>query len=335
MDAPPVQYVRTSDGFDIAYAVSGDGEPLILLPPALSNIQLAWAHFPQWLEGFAARFRLIQYDMRGEGLSQRRLPAGTRVTDFVRDLEAVVDHLGVQGSLLWAGGSRCHHAIRYAHDHPEKVRGLILNTCAVTGWNSSRMNELPNENWDLFLRALAPFDLSGEARRKRVDDMRRCMIPEDWAMMMSCYRASDVEHELTQLRVPALVMHPRDWPSLPAEASIKVAALIPDSRFVLLEGESVYGDTAGGLRAIDEFVASLTLDKGSGDVSTPSSSEKLSARELEVLRLIAAGRSNARIAGELAISLSTVAKHVTSILSKTGTANRTEAATYAHHHHLV
>jgi NarL family two-component system response regulator LiaR len=49
-----------------------------------------------------------------------------------------------------------------------------------------------------------------------------------------------------------------------------------------------------------------------------------------VLRLVAAGKSNLQIADELVISLNTVQRHVSSILAKTGLANRTEAATYAH-----
>jgi DNA-binding CsgD family transcriptional regulator len=55
----------------------------------------------------------------------------------------------------------------------------------------------------------------------------------------------------------------------------------------------------------------------------------LSLREVEVLRLLAIGRSNRGIADTLCISLSTVATHVRNILSKTGSANRTEAAPYA------
>ncbi|MFQ6028889.1 MAG: response regulator transcription factor, partial [Dehalococcoidia bacterium] len=55
----------------------------------------------------------------------------------------------------------------------------------------------------------------------------------------------------------------------------------------------------------------------------------LTQREVEVLRLIALGRSNNDIAEELFISLRTVANHVTSILTKIGASNRTEAAIYA------
>ncbi|MEX2423105.1 MAG: AAA family ATPase [Acidimicrobiia bacterium] len=55
----------------------------------------------------------------------------------------------------------------------------------------------------------------------------------------------------------------------------------------------------------------------------------LTDRELEVLRLLAAGLSNKEIAGQLYISANTAANHVRSILMKTGTANRTQAAIYA------
>jgi DNA-binding CsgD family transcriptional regulator len=64
-------------------------------------------------------------------------------------------------------------------------------------------------------------------------------------------------------------------------------------------------------------------------LSGPSAPDELTAREAEVLRLIAIGRSNADIAAVLAISLNTVATHVRNILAKTGCANRTEAAAYA------
>ena len=58
-------------------------------------------------------------------------------------------------------------------------------------------------------------------------------------------------------------------------------------------------------------------------------------RELEVIRLMAVGKSNREIGQELVISLSTVAHHVTNILNKTGASNRTAAVAVAVHHGLV
>ena len=71
------------------------------------------------------------------------------------------------------------------------------------------------------------------------------------------------------------------------------------------------------------------------NLSGAGAPDELTAREAEVLRLIAIGRSNADIALALSISLNTVATHVRNILAKTGCANRTEAAAYAMRHGLA
>jgi DNA-binding NarL/FixJ family response regulator len=97
---------------------------------------------------------------------------------------------------------------------------------------------------------------------------------------------------------------------------------------VLLNGSSPTGDSSEFLRAIDDFAKELTA--GSGRRATDKSiAVQLSARELDVLRLIAAGRSNAQIADELVISQNTVIRHVSNIFAKTGAANRAQAAVYA------
>jgi DNA-binding CsgD family transcriptional regulator len=61
----------------------------------------------------------------------------------------------------------------------------------------------------------------------------------------------------------------------------------------------------------------------------------LSSREVQILGLIARGLSNREIGGNLSISEHTAANHIRSILRKTGCANRTQAASYAHRHGLV
>jgi DNA-binding CsgD family transcriptional regulator len=61
----------------------------------------------------------------------------------------------------------------------------------------------------------------------------------------------------------------------------------------------------------------------------------LTSREVEVLRLVAYGRSNREIAGELVISEHTVARHISNIFRKLGVASRSAATTFAHDHNLV
>ena len=90
-----------------------------------------------------------------------------------------------------------------------------------------------------------------------------------------------------------------------------------------------------GMRPLMEKVVSLQEKAESLPVEAPAYPDGLSQREVEVLRLIALGKSNPEIGKDLFISLNTVARHVSHIFSKTGAANRTEAATYAVRHELI
>jgi DNA-binding CsgD family transcriptional regulator len=129
---------------------------------------------------------------------------------------------------------------------------------------------------------------------------------------------------LSGLSIPLLIMHSRDYALATPEEGMKIAE-VSGGRFVLLDGDDPLGDVTQGMRALDAFLAEVDL----GQKPAPSSTDGLSSRELEVLRLIAAGRSNQQIGEELVISVNTVQRHVSNIFAKTGMANRTEAAGYA------
>jgi DNA-binding CsgD family transcriptional regulator len=101
-------------------------------------------------------------------------------------------------------------------------------------------------------------------------------------------------------------------------------------RALALLRESLESAREIGMRALEERAA-----RRLGELSGAGAPDDLTAREAEVLRLMAIGRSNADIAMALSISLNTVATHVRNILAKTGSANRTEAAAYAMRHGLA
>lgn len=90
---------------------------------------------------------------------------------------------------------------------------------------------------------------------------------------------------------------------------------------------------AGGALVLDEAISRrLTRRWRSGaDGTTPG----LTARETQVLRLIAQGLPNRQIASQLGLGLRTVESHVSSLLGKLGLTSRTEAALYAVSHHLA
>jgi DNA-binding NarL/FixJ family response regulator len=107
-----------------------------------------------------------------------------------------------------------------------------------------------------------------------------------------------------------------------------VAAAIPNARLIAIDGSNL-GDLDQGLRAIEEFLAGLPAKEDAPALRAGPHAGTLSAREVDVLKLIAAGKSNAQIADELVISQNTAIRHVSNIFAKIGAANRAEAAAYA------
>jgi pimeloyl-ACP methyl ester carboxylesterase/DNA-binding CsgD family transcriptional regulator len=338
MDAPPVQYA-SSDGISIAYSVSGSGQPFVFMPGAMSHLQLDWRldDIRAWCERLSDRFRLIRYDGRGQGMSTRGLSKNHTVDDYVRDLEIVADHLKLERFILMAGGA-CHIAVRYAHKHPERVAALIL----VGGWlsygagsSSSTIVALVRQDWDLFLYNFVPRSLPRDQAQIFYDILKQSSTPDDFEIGGQAMSASRIEDLLPEMTTPMLVLHPTsDETFLPVETSIKFAQLA-NAQLVLLEGNYRVPELESGLKAIEDFLASLPPGEPQPALPAGASPGSLSPREVEVLRLVAGGKSNQQIADALVISLFTVNRHVSNIYAKTRVANRAEAGAYANRHGLV
>lgn len=102
-----------------------------------------------------------------------------------------------------------------------------------------------------------------------------------------------------------------------------------DEKAVALLGEALSVAHELEMHALAERLSARLEQRPCAAPTTLDNPDALSQREIEVLRLLATGKSNRDIADVLYISLSTVASHVRHILTKTGCANRTEAAAYA------
>ena len=333
MKSPAVRYVTTSDGYSIAYAVSGEGPPLVLLPKPFSDIEHVWLHYPEWVNGLAASYSLVQFDHRGEGLSTRGLPLGMTIADMCRDLETVVQQLGLPQFTIYAFGARCHIAVRYALAHPERVRALILDTGSVsnTAWREGLWRVLPRENWEFFLSSLIQRGASIDDHLERLAVYKRYMTLDDYEISMDAVFPSSVEDALPRLQTPTLILYPRDFRTLPREESMRFAAMIPNAQFVLIGGDHVHGEAPDAVLAISDFLTGLKAKPAPG----PHEPVKLSHREVEVLRLIAAGNSNREIADELVLSVRTVERHITNLYGKIGARGKADATAYALRHALV
>ncbi|HEU0075964.1 MAG TPA: alpha/beta fold hydrolase [Dehalococcoidia bacterium] len=344
MDAPPVQYVKTSDGYDIAYCVSGEGRPLIFMwDMPLGCAELLWRSpiMRTFFEPMASRFRLVQFDSRGSGNSTRNLREGHSCEDYVLDLEAVVDRLGLEAFVLFAPVNSSHVATRYTVRHPGRVDGLILLNPfpPENPWvGMKNWEELYTNSWDMFLTSFTKtFYIEGSEVY-----LRKVTTQADFLMAARALAASRVEEMLPLIATPALILASREpvWPPL-LESARAWASHMPNARLVLLDGqgndEIVFpGDSgqAPAIRVVEEFVNNLPATQERKPSAGPLP-HGLSARELEVLRLLAAGKSNQQIADELVISLNTVRRHVSNVFDKTGVANRTEASIYARNHGLA
>lgn len=336
MDAPPVQYVKTSDGYDIAYSVAGNGPTLVAAGTGCDHLQLSWRYpgLRDWLPELAARFRLVQLDLRGRGMSTRGLPEDFAPEDFQRDLTAVVDRLGLDQFLLYSAAQPAPIVVtRYAIENPDRVSAVILSGAYRTSRVPGLFDTVAAQDWQLFLQSFTTLGAtSPEAAGERLSIQEQAWNQEDFLANSRAIRAGGLGELLAQLTTPILVLHARDYQYVTQEEAMQVARLAR-AQLALIDGGDTWGDLGQGIRAIESFVAGL------GDAAAPPpripNTGLLSQREVEVLRLLAQGKSNPQIAEALFITRNTVQNHVGSILIKTNLKNRAQAAVYAQQQGLV
>jgi pimeloyl-ACP methyl ester carboxylesterase/DNA-binding CsgD family transcriptional regulator len=293
---------------------------------------LWWRFGAGWMEGLATRFRVVQHDMRGHGMSERGLPADYNVRDVRNVIDAVLDRLQLDRFVIYGLSGMGHLGVQYAVDHPERVEALILNGTTISSPVPSFMRAVAAENWEFFLRGFIPASVGPEESQRWFETVRDSTTPEDWQVVAKVGAESTTTEPLGRVRVPTLLLHARGLARTPPEGAPRLAAMIPNSRLVLISGDHPLGDAAEGLAAIDQFLAEAAPER---QPETARSSDGLSAREIEVLRLVATGRSNQQVADELVISLNTVRRHISNLFAKIDVANRVEASAYARDHGIV
>jgi DNA-binding CsgD family transcriptional regulator/pimeloyl-ACP methyl ester carboxylesterase len=248
------------------------------------------------------------------------------------DIEAVVDAFELQRFALFGLDASAAAALVYATRHPMKVTALVLVNCWPTGAQRLDLPPVrafspPNtdlEEWEFRTDFLATQggDLGADSTKRIAEVLRSSSSPEAFIAMRQGVAMSDVRPLLRQVSAPTLVVH--NGHRFSSFSLCKdVASAIDGARLL-----QIVNDPEAEAAAVDAFLRSL----GYGSATGVSG---LSQRELEVLRLIAGGKSNQQIADELVISLNTVRRHVSNVFDKTGVANRAEAASYAYQNRLV
>jgi pimeloyl-ACP methyl ester carboxylesterase len=122
-----IRFCTSSDGVKLAYAVTGDGPPLVMSATWLTHLEHQWRSlaWKPWLEALSRDHSLLRYDSRGCGLSDRDIDNLSFET-WIKDFEKVIDATGFGRfslvSTCWGGPV----AIEYAARHPERVDRLVL-----------------------------------------------------------------------------------------------------------------------------------------------------------------------------------------------------------------
>jgi pimeloyl-ACP methyl ester carboxylesterase/DNA-binding winged helix-turn-helix (wHTH) protein len=275
-----IRFAASAGGTRIAYATSGSG--LLTMVRAahwMTHLEWDWQSpvYGPGIQGLSRRYRLVRYDGRGCGLSDRGVAMGT-LDDEVGDLEAVVDAAGVDRFVLVGRSQGGAISIRYAARHPDRVSHLVLLGAYARGGLKRgpgstpfeevvAMMRLLEQGWGrdnpAFRQLLTTF-MFPSANAEQITSFNWLQsvaaTPQDAATLHRMMADYDAVGDLPNVRCPTLVMHsPRDC-VVPFEEGRLIAKLITGARFEsfdspnhnALPGEPAFEHV---MRAVNEFVS--------------------------------------------------------------------------------
>jgi pimeloyl-ACP methyl ester carboxylesterase/DNA-binding CsgD family transcriptional regulator len=336
----------------LAYGVHGSGPPLVKAPNWLTHIEHDWQSpvWRHWLTELGQLCTVIRYDERGCGLSDRNVDeGGFEFERWLGDLETVVDTVGPERFALLGISQGAAIAIAYTVRHPERVSHLILYGGYLRG--SARLNTQMREQGELMTSAIRTgWGLRNPAFRRLFTTLflpggtpeqiawfeelqRTSTSPETAARIWAARMDLDVSDLAPQVTVPTLVLHAREDGLVPYKYGRELASMIPRARFVPLEGcnHILLEDEPAWptfLAEVRGFLGGRAPAPAAAIAPRPSDWD-VSAREEQILALVAEGKSNEEIATTLCLSVRTVERHLSNIYVKlrvSGKAARAAAA---------
>jgi pimeloyl-ACP methyl ester carboxylesterase len=269
----PVRYA-ISDGLHIAYQVTGHGDrDIVLVPGFLSHLDLDWEdpRHARFLDRLASFGRLIRFDKRGTGMSDR--PDGLPDLETrMHDVLAVMDAAGSQRAVLFGYSEGGPMATLFAAAHPDRAEALVLyGAYAKRVWSEdypwaqtreerTRYTEelVTRWDWESDMRWRCP-SADADMCRWWAQRARAAATPSTVRRLMQMNDLVDVREALRAVRVPTLVLHRTgDQVSVLGNARY-LAQHIADARLVELPGDDhfVSGDPDQILDPVESFLAEV------------------------------------------------------------------------------
>ena len=273
MSRPRTQFT-TVDGLSIAYQVLGDGPiDLVYAPGWVSNVEYGWEspHYSRFMNNLARFCRLIIFDRRGCGLSDRDIGAPT-LEERTEDIRAVMDAVGSERAAIFGVSEGGNMAAVFAATHPERTRALILHGSPAKGsWSPDYPWQIRPEDIDEEIAALrrnwgGPFEMD-MAAPSMIDDaaarewlgayLRNSTSPNTMEKITRLNAQIDIRDVLPTIAVPSLflVREADGW--CPVDEARYVVGLIPNAELRIFPGRDHlpwYGDQDQLVGEIEEFL---------------------------------------------------------------------------------
>jgi len=283
---PDILYAKSGD-VHIAYQVFGNGpENLIIIPGFISHVEHCWDSPDQarWLNHLAKRARVVIFDKRGTGLSDRlgQLPGLDQRMD---DARAVMDAANIGQAAIMGVSEGGSLAMLFAASHPERCSALLLYGAFArfADWFPTK------QKFEGFLKYVDTAWGSGNSiaafapSRKGDADLKRWWSrferlggsPSAVINLMRMNSEINIDNILSSILVPTLVLHRTEDPSISIEAGRFLAAHIPHAKLVELDGpDHIYWLGENALQIAD-LIVNFIARPGSEARSTAESRRML------------------------------------------------------------
>jgi DNA-binding winged helix-turn-helix (wHTH) protein/alpha-beta hydrolase superfamily lysophospholipase len=252
-DSQTVTFCRTKGAINLATASIGRGPALIRAAHWATNIEYDWDSpiTGPMLQRLAKRFHLVRYDGRGMGLSDRNV-ADISFATMLEDLETVIDSSKSDRFALLGISGGAATSIAYAVRHPERVSRLVLLGAYAQGRNmrgspqhadeAKAFQTMLRSGWgdehSVFMRAFCSFFIPGASAdeiKSFVDFQRMATTGENGTKLRAAVDDINIMELLPQVSVPTIVFHSVHDNLVPFDQGRRLAASIPNAKFVPLD----------------------------------------------------------------------------------------------------